>query len=1192
METILVANRGEIACRVIRTVRRMGRRAIAVYSDADRHAAHVALADDAVHLGPAPAAQSYLDIDKILAVCAAKGVTAVHPGYGFLSENAAFAERLADAGVAFIGPAADHIRLFGQKHTAREAAQGAGVPLLPGSGILESLAAAEAAAAGIGYPVMLKSTAGGGGIGLQLCRTAAELPALYERVARLGAANFGDGRLFLEAFVEKARHIEVQIFGDGQRVVALGERDCSLQRRHQKVIEETPAPRLPDATRAALHEAAVRLGQSVGYRSAGTVEFIYDAARDTFSFLEVNTRLQVEHPVTEAVTGIDLVEWMIRAADGTLDLAAERWTTRGHAIEARIYAEDPAEDFRPASGRISAVTLPRDARIDGWIETGTIVPPHYDPLLMKLIVHRPTRAEAVTALGEALAATAVHGIATNVDYLAEIAKAPFFAAGDVATDTLAGHRHQARTISVLTPGMLSSVQDWPGRLGVWHVGVPPSGPMDEFAHRLANRIVGNAPDAPALELTLVGPTLRFHTDALIALTGADMGARLDGAPVPRFAPIEIAAGATLALGTAAGPGLRAALAVRGGFDAPLVLGSRSTFTLGGFGGPTGAALKVGDVLRLAHAPAIDPPVAAPGAAPPMGNEWTLGVLYGPHGAPDFFTPSDIETLLATPYKVGVNSARTGVRLEGPKPRFARPDGGEAGLHPSNIHDNAYAVGAVDFTGDMPIILGPDGPSLGGFVCPFVLARAELWKLGQLRPGDSVRFVALTLAEADARLAALETALTELAAPPPLPAPARIPAPDALEPAVRLARTDGPIPVVYRRSGDDNLLVEFGDNVLSLDLRVRVHALMEALGAQKRSEIVDLTPGIRSLQIHYDGTRTSEARLLALADAVERALPDPADITVPSRIVHLPLAFDDSQTRLATRRYAANVRPDAPWCPSNLEFIRRINGLDSIEDVRRIVFDASYLVYGLGDVYLGAPVATPLDPRHRLVTTKYNPARTWTPQNAVGIGGAYLCIYGMEGPGGYQFVGRTVQVFNLDRPTRAFAGGVPWLLRYFDRIRFYPVEEAELMDMREAFPHGKFDIEIEDGALDIGAHHREMAAVADEIDVFRARRSAAFEAERAAWAAAGLDTAPAPEAPAAPQRHVPANAVVAPLAGVVWDIAVREGERVAAGDTVAVLEAMKMEVPVAAPTAGRVGEILVKRQQLLDAGEPLMTLLEA
>ena len=323
-DTVLIANRGEIAVRAIRTLKRLGIRSVAVYSDADRNAAHVREADAAVALGGEKAADSYLRMDLLLAAAREQGAQAIYPGYGFLSESAEFAEACEAAGIAFVGPTPMQIREFGLKHRSRELAALAGVPMTPGTGLLSSLGEALAQAERIGYPVMLKSTAGGGGIGLSRCDNEAELTAAYDSVQRMGEHFFRDGGAFIERYVDNARHVEVQIFGDGQgRVLALGERDCSVQRRNQKVIEETPAPNLPPATRAALLEAAVRLGESVGYRSAGTVEFIYDPARDSFYFLEVNTRLQVEHPVTEAVTGLDMVECMLRVAAGEpLDLQA------------------------------------------------------------------------------------------------------------------------------------------------------------------------------------------------------------------------------------------------------------------------------------------------------------------------------------------------------------------------------------------------------------------------------------------------------------------------------------------------------------------------------------------------------------------------------------------------------------------------------------------------------------------------------------------------------------------------------------------------------------------------------------------------------------------------------------------------------------------------------------------------------
>src|SRR4051812_8448328 len=411
-DTVLIANRGEIACRVIRTLKRLGVRSVAVYSEADRHSRHVLEADAAICVGPAAAKQSYLNAEAVLEAARASGAQAVHPGYGFLSENTRFAEAAEAAGIAFVGPTSAQISKFGLKHTARALAHAAGVPLLPGSEVLTDLAEAQREAERIGFPVMLKSSAGGGGIGMSLCRSAAELGVAYETVKRLSQNNFGDASVFLERFVERARHIEVQLFGDGRgEVIALGERDCSAQRRNQKVIEETPAPNLEEGVRRALHEAAVVLGKSVGYRSAGTVEFVFDAERREFYFLEVNTRLQVEHGVTELVMGVDLVEWMLRTAAGEPpDLALFRGREpNGHAIQVRVYAEDPAREFKPSSGLLTQVELP-DVRVDTWIERGTEVSPFYDPLLAKIMVHQPDREAAIDALRAAIDQTQVGGI--------------------------------------------------------------------------------------------------------------------------------------------------------------------------------------------------------------------------------------------------------------------------------------------------------------------------------------------------------------------------------------------------------------------------------------------------------------------------------------------------------------------------------------------------------------------------------------------------------------------------------------------------------------------------------------------------------------------------------------------------------------------------------------------------------------
>ncbi|HEX4506390.1 MAG TPA: urea carboxylase [Alphaproteobacteria bacterium] len=1186
---VLIANRGEIACRVIRTLDRMGIGSVAVYSEADANSLHVALAGEAVCIGPPAPAESYLRTDKILEAARATGAQAIHPGYGFLSENPVFAEACAAAGIAFIGPTPEQMRAFGLKHSARELAEKAGVPLAPGSGLLDDAEHARREAERIGYPVMIKSTAGGGGIGLQLCRGPDEMEDLFGRVARLARGNFDQAGIFLEKYVERGRHIEVQIFGDGRgKVVALGERDCSTQRRNQKIIEETPAAGLSKEMRAALHATAVRLGEAVGYASAGTVEFIYDTDSGAFYFLEVNTRLQVEHGVTEEVFGVDLVEWMIRQAAGEPTVPAAPAAT-GASIQVRLYAEDPARGFRPSSGLLTQVRFPADARVETWVADGSEISPFYDPLVAKIIVKGADRQDALSKLGKALDDTSIAGIETNLDYLRQLVADPLFASGSMTTRALEDFIYAPRTVEVLVPGTQTTIQDYPGRIGYWHVGVPPSGPMDHVAFRLANAAVGNAPGTAALELTLAGPTLRFNTPTLICLTGAEMAAELDGKPVVYGVPLEVPAGATLRIGAIRDAGCRAYLAVRGGFDVPDYLGSRSTFTLGKFGGHGGRTLIAGDVLHLGTADDGPPRTIPAGIAPEIGHDWVLGVLYGPHGAPDFFTEEDIATFFAAAWEVHYNSNRTGVRLIGPKPKWARADGGEAGLHPSNIHDNAYAIGAIDFTGDMPVILGPDGPSLGGFVCPVTIVQAELWKIGQLRPNDRVRFRRLTPVEAAVMEQRQERLIAALAEPEELDVPQGTgrDAPILAE----LPEEDERPAVVYRRAGDKYLLVEYGPLVLDLELRFRVHALMGWVEAQALPGIVDLTPGIRSLQIHYDSLALPLETLLARLQTAEAALPPVADMVVPTRIVRLPLSWDDAATQLAIDKYMQSVRADAPWCPSNIEFIRRINGLDGIEDVKRIVFDASYLVLGLGDVYLGAPVATPVDPRQRLVTTKYNPARTWTPENAVGIGGAYLCVYGMEGPGGYQFVGRTCQMWNTYRATADFKAGSPWLLRFFDQIRFYPVGGEELLKFRDDFLHGRAKLDITEASFSLKDYRGFLADNEDSIRVAKARQQSAFEAERARWEASGQISygADLPEPQPDEDQDAPppgCEAIPSPVSGSVWRVLVEAGEPVKAGEPVIVVESMKMEMQVTAPADGTVVELRCAEGRGVSTGQTL------
>lgn len=1221
LKKILIANRGAIAVRIIRTLKKMGVASVAVYSEADADSLHVRDADEAYSLGEGAASNTYLNQDKLFEIIKKTGVDAIHPGYGFLSENAEFSRRCDREGIVFLGPTAQQMEVFGLKHTARHLADENNVPLLPGTELLADIDTAVSAAREIGYPLMLKSTAGGGGIGMQLCHSENELVDAFDSVRRLSGNNFSNDGVFLEKFIESARHIEVQVFGDGEGdAITLGERDCSSQRRNQKVLEETPAPNLSESTRKQLQEVAYRLLTAIDYRSAGTVEFIVDQATEKFYFLEVNTRLQVEHGVTEAIYEVDIVEWMVKLGGNTLaklDEIRPRLTPKGHSIQVRLYAENPYKNFQPSAGLLSQVNFPDDTclsessslRIDHWIEAGITVSPFFDPMLAKIIVTENSREQAIASLKKVLGLTEIYGIETNLDYLSRICAAKPFKEGSITTRYLNHFNYQPLSVDVLSAGTMTTIQDFPGRQHYWDIGVPPSGPFDSYAQRLANRLLGNASDAAVLEVTLNGPRLQFNTATEVVVTGAEFDLQLDGQPVVLWQPFKVLPEQVLTVGKVTDGGARCYLAVAGGWQCPDYLGSKSTFTLGQFGGHNGRALQVGDVLHVAAGKNTDInqnncnngeplPMCPQALIPGYSGRWQINVIYGPHGAPEFFTPEDIKTFFDAEWEVHYNSSRTGIRLIGPKPEWARSDGGEAGMHPSNIHDNAYAVGAIDFTGDMPVILGPDGPSLGGFVCPATVITADLWKLGQLKAGDKIRFhpvsidsaVTLeksqqqTLSALAGEFIGLDTQLSTVLPSTPI--------------VKQLSGTASGIDVVYRPAGDHYLLVEYGELVLDINLRFRVHALMLWLENNKPLGMQELTPGIRSLQIHYDSQRLSLDDLLTLLGTAEQALGDCQDLTVPTRTVHLPLSWDDEVCRQAIEKYDQSVRKDAPWAPSNLEFIRRINGLESLDDVKKIVFDASYLVMGLGDVYLGAPVATPLDPRHRLVTTKYNPARTWTAENSVGIGGSYLCIYGMEGPGGYQFVGRTLQMWNRYKATREFTK--PWLLRFFDQIKFYEVSHEELLEIRRNFPKGNFSeedspIKVEESSFSLSEYNRFIQENNEGITTFTKHREKAFDEELQRWKDQGQFHFESESKPTSDEKNNlladDEQAVDSHIAGNIWKSLVAVGDAIEVGQVLMIIESMKMEIEVTADFSGRVKEILVSDGDQVGAGQRLVVLSE-
>ncbi|KAJ5146792.1 Urea carboxylase [Penicillium atrosanguineum] len=1162
IKTVLVANRGEIALRIIRTLREMKISSVAIYSSTDARAPH------------------------ILNLAAKANADAIIPGYGFLSENAEFATAVEAAGLIWIGPTPEQMSDLGLKHRARDIAIAAGIPVVPGSkGLVTSLEDALIDAEEIGYPVMVKSTAGGGGIGLQRCADIDALREAFDGVRRLGLANFGDDGVFIELFIDRARHIEVQILGDGAgRVICAGERDCSLQRRNQKVVEESPAGFVPIGIRADMRRAAAALVASLQYRSVGTVEFIFDIDTEKFYFLEMNTRLQVEHPVTEAVTGLDLVECMMRIAmDDCTALFPQQINeipVSGAAIEARVYAESPLQSFRPSPGKLLNVEFPSDVRIDTWVSSGQELSSSFDPMVAKIIAYGDDRPAALRKISEALAKTVITGVETNLKYLQQIVTWESFSSGEFTTGSLNTFPYEAQVVEVIDAGSDTAVQDFPGRQGLWHIGVPLSGPMDSYSFRLANKIIGNDEDDAGLECSIQGPTLLFHSSTTVALVGANAPISVDGEEKEPGRAISVQAGQKLSIGTATN-GSRIYLAIRGGIQVPEVLNSRSTFAIGHLGGHNGRTLRVGDLLPLVDVTGKElPMLKAPLLPlPPFETrEWVVGAIPGPHGSPAHFTQDGLRELFNGKWTVHYNSNRLGVRLSGPRPEWARRTGGDAGLHPSNIHDSPYSIGNVSFTGDEAVVLTADGPSLGGFVSFATVAGAEMWKFGQMRPGDRIRLKPISLDDAQALTRDLELSIATLT--PLSKLDLGVTHSFAISsPIVKVISEAGRF-IRCSQAGDRALLLEFGvEDNFTLRQTFHIMNFIEKHRTVPIPGIEELTSGVRSLQVRF-AANFSLSRVLDALVAHEISLGTEIPSRLRSRVVQMPLVFNDESSRKAIARYASTIRSSAPYLPSNIEFLQKLNGLDSFDQVESNLYEGAFLVLGLGDVYQGSPCAVPLDPRHRLFGTKYNPSRSFTPRGAVGIAGQYLCIYATDSPGGYQLVGRTVHIWDEFHKPR-LGEKAPWMFSLLDQIRFYPVTEEELSEA-EAKGTPSDLIKISDIELDLNEYEKWLGENTEDIAAVREKRSQAVrEAEF-------FDDLLKPYDPVTmrPDRgheshgNMAGERVKALLPGRCFRCAVKETDEVQAGDPLIWIESNKMEVKICAPVSGICVKLLVAEGDIL------------
>ncbi|KAH9475545.1 Putative urea carboxylase [Psilocybe cubensis] len=1153
---LLVANRGEIAVRILQTAKRLGLKTVAIYTHSDSLSPHVLQADESVPLeqpestvtnaGSSEAA-AYLSITSIIQICIKHSVTLVHPGYGFLSENAKFAAEVINNGIIWLGPRPEIIRSMGLKHEALDIARNAGLKSVPGSGgLLASEEEALNIAAQCGYPVLLKATAGGGGMGMIVCRDAESLRTSFQVAKNRAKTLFHDDGIFLERYFDAARHIEIQVFGNGQGdVVHMRERECSAQRRHQKVIEESPSPfcLAHPGLREQMCDAAVSLAKSIKYNSAGTMEFLVDEETANFYFLEMNTRIQVEHPVTEQIhPGLDLVELMIKQGleesssnKGFLSSSAEmqqatydNFVAQGvnqgcsHAIESRIYAENPYEGFVPSPGLVQYASineLDYDwLRIDSWVETGMTITPHFDPLMGKVIVSGSTREEALSRSLIALGEIQLLGPMNNVKYLSSIIDHHSFRTGMVTTTFLESFKVQPRAFKVLSPGIDTTIQDLPGRH--MKLGIPVSGPMDSLAFSAANILVGNPKTTEGLEIVVVpGVKASFHffTSTVIAVAGKDVIVKVSGKKCSTWSKLLVPEGSTVdieASMTNATAGFRVYLAIRGGFpDVPTYLGSKSTSM--GLGGYQGRSLLKGDLISLGNcspAPQENEHVVPEHLVPTYSSHWVIYVLPGPHGDEEFVTSEGLRKFYTTRWRVSPSSNRLGIRLEPPSSAdriaWARESGGEGGSHPSNILDNGYALGTININGDTPVILTNEGPDMGGYMCLCTVATAEMWKLGQLGPGNTIEFRRISWSSAIQRsvsniqwLEAVEQSCsshklkeTSISRFTLLDTDVK----DTEYPTVlhvrHVDRDALAKRVTFRQAGGTAILVEFGAMHLDLFVRARIHAFQGIVNGKGISGLRFLCPCIRSILCHYDPTIIAQDAFLAVLIESAELIPDNMDeMTFPGRRITFPIVLDDKWNKEAILRYMTTTRDKAVYLPSNVEYLANNNGLASAEEALQKLVESDWLVLGVG-FYLACPFLIPVDPRCRLIGQKMNPSRTFTPRGAIGIAGPVAAIYPIESPGGYQLYGRTLPTWQTWGKGRDFQANKPWLLEAFDQVAFKPVSEHEYIEFEKQFDTGQYVFQIEPTEFSVAEYAKFLESIEKETQAFCLRQAEASSRE--------------------------------------------------------------------------------------------------
>ncbi|KAL8770620.1 MAG: hypothetical protein Q9209_003688 [Squamulea sp. 1 TL-2023] len=929
---------------------------------------------------------------------------------------------------------------------------------VPGTdGLIDSEEDAVSESERLGFPVMLKATEGGGGMGLATCSNIDEVKASFATVKSRGETLFKNAGVFMERYYPDSHHIEVQIFGNGLgNAIHVGERECSIQRRHQKVIEECPSPFVTKHRhlREKLYLAAVRLAESIKYGSAGTIEYLVDDKTADFFFLEMNPRLQVEHGITELCYDVDLVELMLRQADaelrgeGGLSPLALQSTQpgdpNGFAIEAKVYAENPARNYAPSPGTLQIVDWKDSAytRIDTWIRTGTIASSHYDPLLPKVMYHSQSRHDAIEGMYEVLLESRISGPPTNLDFLATILDQAEFREGDTMIKFLNEFDYSPQAIDVLSAGVYTTVQDYPGRPTMGR-GFSRAGPMDPLAFQIANLLVGNPVGTEGLEVTLNGPELLFLGSAIIAICGAPTEVTVDGAPESMWKRFRVKSGQKLKIGKTTDGGCRSYLALYGGLPSVAEwFGSKATSPGVGVGGYQGRALAAGNLLTISkHVPAD---LASPLAIPERlilqyRNHWDLMTMVGPYDE-GYLLDEDVKMMYETKWQISHNAARGGIRLIGPKPQWARANGGEGGAHPSNVPENGYPVGTLNWTGDDPCVFPIDCPDFVGFISSITVAKADHWRLGQMKAGDTMHYRPVSLQDALAMRKRLNAFIKDI--------------------RKATVRGTGQPRTMYRQGGDDYLLVEYGEGSFDLNHRCRVIALTKAL----RESPGDISFS-KALLIYYDGLRIPQQKLLGHLTHLEFEFGDLSRAKVPSHLFKLPILFGSPRETEALKRYMETQRPYASYIPDNMDFVAKNNGLEK-QDLKNIL--------------LNQP----------LIAVSMNPSRVFTPAGQVSWGGSCMALYNVQSPGGYRLTGLTIPGVDILGSKPGYSLSRPWLFEDFDQLTFHKVEEEEYERQLKLFGSGRYKYDWEEVVSDMEEHNKLLEATREEVKEVRRRQAEA------------------------------------------------------------------------------------------------------